>query len=155
MNISFDLAIIDPSTFMTLSESELISLDTNYVGTYTQEYDDSGTVIYDANDIKVVSKGIESDNIFGQSLNFYIENNTDKTIIVQSDNVSVNGFMITTLFSSTVLPSTKIIGSMTFLSASLDENGITEIENIEVNVIVIDESSFSRLYESNKIMLEF
>ncbi len=154
-NISFDLAIIDPSSFQTLDESEMISLDTSYTGIYTQEYDDSGTVIYDANNIKIVSKGIEVDDIFGQSLNLYIENNSDKAVVIQSDSVSVNGFMVSTIFSSTVLPSAKIIDEMTFMSSSLEENDITEIENIEVTVIVIDKASFGRLDESAPIILDF
>ena len=154
-DISFDLAIIDPTSFSTIDETELFLLNTSYTGKYTQEYDDSGTVIYEANDIKIISKGVEADDIFGQSLNLYIENNSENTIIIQSDSVSVNGFMINAMFSSTVLPSAKIIDDMTFMGSYLEENDITEIESIEFKIIVIDESDFSRIAESEPINLEF
>lgn len=155
IDISFDLAIIDTTSFTTIDETDLISLDTNYTGKYNQKHDDNGTVIYDANNIKVVSKGIEADDVFGQSLNLYIENNSDKAVVIQSDSASVNGFMISTMFSSTVLPSAKIVDDMTFLGSSLEENSITNIENIEVKIIVIDQETFSRIDESEPITLEF
>lgn len=154
-NIQFDLIILDTSSFKRIDQTELISLDTSNTGKYTQEYDNSGETIYEDGGIKIVSKGITIDEFLGQKLNLYIENNTDQTVVIQCDGASVNDFMISTIFSTNVLPGAKAVDGITFMSTSLEENSITEIKSLEFSIIIIDENSFNRIAESESIQLTF
>lgn len=140
-NIEFSLHIFDPESYDTLYDSDLIKLNTNLAEGFTQPSDDSGEILYDENAIKIVYKGVNSDNsIFGPEVMLYIENNSEQTITVQSRDTSVNGFMMDPSLSSEVTPGNKAISGMTFMSSDLEENNITEFETIETSFHVFNEN---------------
>ena len=140
-NIEFSLHIFDPESYDTLYDSELIKLNTNLAEGFTQPSDDSGEILYDENAIKIVYKGVNSDNsIFGPEVVLYIENNSEQTITVQSRDTSVNGFMVEPSLSSEITPGNKAISGMTFMSSDLEENNITEFETIETSFHIFNEN---------------
>ncbi|ONI40450.1 hypothetical protein AN640_08760 [Candidatus Epulonipiscium fishelsonii] len=135
-NIDFRLNIKEADSYDDISVNNLISLTTNYAGKYTQEYNDSGNIIYEDNEIKVVSKGILNRND-DKVLRLYIENNSNNAINIRSENVSANNFMMDNGFdelNSSLLPGTKIIDEITFSKSFLEENHIDKLELIETNL---------------------
>ena len=80
----------------------------------------------------------------------YIENNSGKNRIIQCDDMSVNGFMVTPYFSSTVYDGKKAIDDITLMSSELEENNITSIDEIELKFKIIDED-FMNSIESDTI----
>ena len=90
-DIRLRLTVIDSDSWMTLFKTDEITLQTSAAGTYTQTYDDSGEVIYDTNGIKVVAKSAD-DEFLGKGVVFYLENNTDRHVAVNGENISVNGY---------------------------------------------------------------
>ena len=65
-------------------DTDAITVETSAAATYTETIDDSGEVFYDSDGIKIVGKGLSSDDsIFGPGLIIYIENNSDTDRTVQ------------------------------------------------------------------------
>ena len=78
----------------TYFDAQPIQIKTSAADGYNYTFDDTGNVVYDENDIKLVVKGLDKDgSIFGHNIVLYIENNSDKNVTVQTRDVSVNGFM--------------------------------------------------------------
>lgn len=81
----------------------------------------------------------------------FIENNHGENIIVQSDNMSINGFMVTPYFYSTVNTGRKALSEITIMSNDLKKNNIDKIENIELNFKILNPNSFQTILETGPI----
>ena len=155
-DMEFSFHIFTSDDWETYLDTAQIQLKTSVADTYQYTFDDSGDLIYDDNGVKVVLKGMDSNiSIMGPSLIVYIENNTDKNITVQSQDVSVNGFMINTIFSADVVAGKHAIDTITFMNSELEENDIESIETVEISLIGYDFASYNTLFESDKINLSF
>lgn len=138
--IELQFIVIDDS-FTKLFTSEPIKIETSSKDTYTQVNDSNGSVIFEENGIKITSQGISSDSHFmGPSMILFIENNTDQNVIIQSDNVSVNGFMVNPIMSCNIAANKKAITGLTFMNSELEENGIENITQVEMSFTIFDDS---------------
>ena len=77
-------------------------------------------------------------SLFGRNVQLLIKNDTESDIIVQSDNVSVNGFTITDLMSSHVVAGTVSYTDMTVMEYSLEENGIETIDEVSFTLDIMN-----------------
>ena len=155
-NMEFSFHIFTTDDWDDFLDSDIISLDTSAAGSYTQNYDDSGEVFYDKDGIKIIGKGLSSnDSFFGPGLIVYIENNSSKNFTVQVRDTSVNGFMIDTIMSEDVIVGKKAITAVTFFSSSLEENGITDITSIETSFHVFDMESWDTIVDTDPITINF
>ena len=155
-NMEFSFHIFTTDGWDDFLDSDIISLDTSAAGSYTQNYDDSGEVFYDKDGIKIIGKGLSSnDSFFGPGLIVYIENNSSKNFTVQVRDTSVNGFMIDTSISEDVIVGKKAITAVTFFSSSLEENGITDITSIETSFHVFDMESWDTIVDTDPITINF
>ena len=155
-NMEFSFHIFTTDGWDDFLDSDIISLDTSAAGSYTQNYDDSGEVFYDKDGIKIIGKGLSSnDSFFGPGLIVYIENNSSKNFTVQVRDTSVNGFMIDTSMSEDVIVGKKAITAVTFFSSSLEENGITDITSIETSFHVFDMESWDTIVDTDPITINF
>lgn len=148
-DIDFDLVILDDN-FSTIAENNNIHIDRNLSEPYTQTYDDSGTLVYDRNNIRIIWKDFGSDDTFSALL-LYIENNSSDEITVQVRDTSVNGFMVNPTMSSDVLPGKKVVDAMSFYNSDLDLNGITDIKEIETRFDIF-KSDFTKNIEETDLI---
>ncbi|MBQ9463462.1 MAG: hypothetical protein IJU68_07410, partial [Bacteroidales bacterium] len=66
---------------------------------------------------EIVIKELSKDNsILGPSILVYICNETGKNITVQSRNVSVNGFMINSIFSCDIVNGKHALDTISFIN---------------------------------------
>lgn len=86
---------------------------------------DTGTELYNENGIKIVGKTV--------------------------DNMSVNGFMMSPFFSTTVYDGKKSIDEITLFSSELEENGIEAIEEVELRFHIYDANSYSTITDTDPI----
>ena len=155
-DMEFKFHIFDSETWDEYLNTDAIKIETSAAATHVQEYDDSGDVIYDENGIKIVAKGISSkDSIFGPGLILYVENNSDKNFTMQARDTSVNGFMIDTIMSKDVIAGKKAIAGLTFLSSSLEENGITDITDLEFSLHIFTMEGWEEIVNTPVIKLTF
>ena len=133
-----------------------IQLKTSAADTYEYTFDDSVDVLYDENGIRLIVKGLaENSSIFGPSIMVYIENNSDKNITVQTRDVSLNGFMLSPVFSSDVAIGKHAVDAITFLSSELEENDITTIENAELSFHIFDAAGWDTIVDTEPIIITF
>lgn len=153
-DMEFSLHIFTTEDWEGYLDTSLIQLKTTAAGTYEYSFDDSGELAYDGDGIKVVVKGL-SQSILGPSIVVYIENNSDKDVTVQTRDVSVNGFMVDTIFSSDVLIEKHAVDTITFLSTDLEENGITSLDKVELSFHIFESAGWDTIVDTDIITMSF
>lgn len=153
-DIRLKLTVSDGDSWMTLFKTDELSLQTSAAGTYTQSYDDSGEVIYDTNGIKVVAKSA-GDDFLGKGVTFYLENNTDQHVVVNGENISVNGYMMTDLFYADLAPHSHAVDTLTLLDSDLKDNSIDTIEEVDLTLRITDYDSYDNIDTTSPITLHF
>ncbi len=148
--------IMNPESYQRISSSGLIKLTTNLDKSYAQKIDTEGFTAHDGDGVKIVVQKLSDDDILDMTnVGIYIENNSDKRVIITAQNVSVNGFMIDPLFSAEIIPGKIAVDEMSFLKSKLSENGITEITEIELSFSILDMDTFSTIKETQKVKVTF
>ena len=94
--------------------------------------DDSGHELYNKDGLKIVGKYVDENSFWGKSVLLYIENKTGKKVDISSEDLSVNGFMITDYFHSTVYDNKYAIDSIVLSPSDLKDNNIDSIDEIEL-----------------------
>ncbi len=153
--IEFAFHIFTTEDWETYLDSDQIQLNTSIADTYQQPDDLSGQMAYDANGIKIVVKGLKNDDFFGPSIVVYIENNTDEPFVVQTEDQSVNGFMISAIFSCEVMPGKKAVDTITFMSTDLEENEIKTIEEIELVFNIFNMETWEDIVDTDIVKISF
>lgn len=155
-DIELKLHIFDSNTWDEIIDSESILINTNADKGYVQLYDDSGQVVLDEKDIKIVMKRVDSeDSFWGADIHVYIENNSAIDMSVQARDVSINGFMIDPIFSSDVLSGKKAYDTITFLDVDLEDNDIINIDEMELSFHIFNMESWDTIFDSDKISVTF
>ena len=140
-------------------DSELNYLFKNvYTELHTSEFDnmdttpnDAGTELYNENGIKIVGKTVDEDSFWGTAILLYTENTSGKNVGISVDDMSINGFMMSPFFSTTVYDGKKSIDEITVFSSDLEANGIESIEDVELKFHIYDADSYSTIADSDTI----
>lgn len=152
-DIEFVLCITD-DTFVNNSYSDTIHITRNLSEPYEQKYDDSGDVAFNDADVRIVTDGLNSDSV-GSSFWFYIENNSDKPIIVQCRNTSINDFMVDGTMSCEILPGKKAVDDIYVWASQLEENNITDIETLETSFHISSDDFMETIADSNPVTITY
>lgn len=149
--IEIYFSIVDPSSFKTIYESDVVEIHTSMYDSMDTTTNEMGEELINENGIRIVGKYVEEGSVWGNGVVLYIENNTERTILVSADDLSINGFMITGYLYEKIKPGKKAISSMILSSTDLEENDIDKIEEIATKFIVYDYDSFRPLLETKEI----
>ncbi len=155
-NLEFILHFSDPQTYSTLFDSDIIKLTTSADPSYTQAYNDKGTLALEDDNIRIVIREkTQASDLNQTEVVVFLENKSKKDLTVQSENVSVNGFMIDPIFSSSIAAGKKRCDVITFLKDDLEENGIEKMEMLEIAFRIIDWDRYGQSYTSDKVSVKF
>lgn len=149
--IEFQLHLFDPETYMTTYTSDMITIQTNHYEDMDTTPNDDGQELYNNAGVRIVGKYVDEDSIWGNGIVLYLENNTDQNIIVQVDDMSVNGFMMTPYLSSTIYANKKAIDDITLMQSELDENGIDSVEDVELVFHIVNADTYKTITDSDII----
>jgi hypothetical protein len=144
--------IYDSSTYDTVFDPECVVIQTSAYANMDTMPNDAGTELYHQDGIKIVGKTVDENSFWGTAILLYIENNSGKNVGISVDDMSINGFMISPLFSTTVYDGKKSIDDITVLSSDLEENGIETIEEVELKFHIYDADSYSTITDSEPII---
>lgn len=119
-------------------ETELIRIETSAASTFDYSYDESGTVIHDGDGVKIVCQKIfttsnTTDGVTRHYPVIYIKNNRDENCYVEIEEAYVNGVEIESILGEFVYPDKRMLVWLEFYESDLEENGITEIESLELS----------------------
>ncbi|MBO4228884.1 MAG: hypothetical protein J5938_00840 [Clostridia bacterium] len=95
-------------------------------------------VIVDNDQLSFLILKEDPEGFWGYTMLCYAENRSNQALTISWDDVSVNGFMCDPYFSTTLRPGTRGYFDVSFLSSSFEENGITEVEEVEFTLRVRD-----------------
>ena len=140
----------DADSYMTISDIDCVTIKTSAYDIMDSTPNDSGQELYNADGIRIVGKYVDENSFWGAAVLLYIENNSGKNKVIQCDDMSINGFMVTPYFSSTVYDGKKAIDDITLMSTELEENNITSVDDIELKFRIMNDD-FSNSYESDLI----
>lgn len=149
IDISFH--VYDSESYDTLFDTDEVSIKTSAYGTVEQPALDTGKELVNKDGVRIVGKYVTEDSIWGAGVLLFIENKSDKDILVQCDNMSINGYMVTPYFSSQVNKGRMALDTITILSSDLEENNIDEVKDLELNFNIVDPDSYDTIYESEPI----
>lgn len=107
-------------------------------------------VLLDQNGVKITFTGVKEERSY-VNIKLKIENNSEVPITVQERNLSINGIMTRSIFSPDVAVGKTANDEISIFSSDLEENGIEQIENVELSFIVFNKDSFSTIFESELI----
>lgn len=99
--------------------------------TFVREAQSSDTVIAENENVTVIVTGYENDTIWGYTVKLFLLNKTDKNVMFSVDEASVNGYMADPFFATSVTAGKCAFTSMSWSDSTFQENGITEVEEIE------------------------
>lgn len=146
---AYDARIVDTDTYDRLLETKL-EIRTSMADGYAQPMNDDGDVLWEGEGITVISRVIQ-DSLFGRNVQLLIKNDSEDDIVVQADNVSVNGFTISEFMSSEVVAGTVCYADMTVLESSLEENDIDEIEEVSFTLKMLSPETFHTIVETEEL----
>ena len=152
--LEFRFCVLDSETLDKLYESEPITLRTSAAEDYQERFDDSGTVAYEGEGVKIVVKGpIEKENGFGPGILLYIENKSDKKIAIHATDVTVNDAVLEPIFSPEIAPGKHVIEAMTFFDNQLEDSKINTVRKAVFKCLIVDAESSETVKETDLIQL--
>lgn len=144
--------IYDSDTYDTIKDTDCILIKTSLYDQMDTKADDSGEVLYDEGGIRIIGKYVNDSDFWGAAVLLYIENNSDKNVVIHADNVSINGFTFdSAIFSSTVYAGKKAYDDITLFSTELEENGITSVEEVSLKFRFNDPETYKEIAKSDEI----
>lgn len=89
-----------------------------------------------------------------QSIVLLIENKSNQNIVIASENMSVNGFMVSSLVYSTIYGNKQAVETLTLFSDELKNNNINCIESFEQTFKIIDAETHTLISETEPVLYE-
>lgn len=143
--------IYDSDSWDTLVDSEAVIIKTSAYESMDSVAKIEGQDLYVQDGIRIVGQYVDENSFWGTAVLLYIENFSDKKISISCDNMSVNGFMVSPFFSSTIYDGKKVFDEITLFSSDLEENGIESVEDIEVNFHIYDAETYDTIADTGAI----
>ena len=139
------------SNWDSLFQNVYSEIETSQYANMDTTPNDEGSELYNENGIKIVGKTVDENSFWGTAILLYVENTSGNNIGINVDNMSINGFMMSPLFSTTVYDGKKSIDAITVFSSDLEENGIESIDEVELKFHIYNADSYDTIADSDAI----
>lgn len=143
--------VYDSDTYETLFDTECVTIRTSEYVNMDTVADDTGVELYNAGGIKIVGKTVDENSFWGTAILLYCENNSGKNVGIAVDEMSINGFMMEPLFTTTVYDGKMALEDITIFAEDLETNGIEKIEDVELRFHIYDAESYEAIADSEVI----
>ena len=124
------------------------STDTNKEVTVEEQ------VLIEDNGLVVTAKEYVKDSIWGDGIKLLIENNTNSDISLTCDDLIVNNYMISNLFSETVAAGKKSNTTVYLSSSELNAAGISNVGKVEFNFRTYNPETYDTLNTYDLVTVE-
>lgn len=143
--------VYDSASYGTIFDSDCITIQTSEYDNMDTTPNEGGVELYNEGGIRIVGKTVDEDSFWGTGILLYCENNSGRNVGITAEEMSINGYMMTAYFSSTVYDGKMSMDTITILSSELEENGIETIEEVELRFHIYDADSYSTIANSDYI----
>ena len=114
---------------------------------FSREPKDTDEVIAYESEVKVTVIDYKLDAVWGYTVVFYMENDSDRTVTISSENESLNGVAFDPLFANSVPAKCSSFETMCFYNDFLENNSIETVEEIKFSLKANDYEAFETLFE--------
>ena len=143
--------VYDSASYDTIFDTECITIQTSEFENMDTTPDDAGVELYNANGIRIVGKAVDENSFWGTAIVLYCENTSGKNVGISVEEMSINGFMMNAVYSTTIYDGKMSLDDITVFSSDLEENGIEKIEDVELKFHIYDADSYSTIEKSDVI----
>ena len=143
--------VYDTDSYDKIFDSDCVTIETSAIDSIDTTANDEGTELYNDGGIRIIGKTVDENSFWGTAILLYIENQSGNNVGISVDDLSINGFMLTPYFSTTVYDGKKCIDDITIMSSELKENGIESIDEVELKFRVYNSDSYETIAESDPI----
>ena len=143
--------VYDTDSYDKIFDSDCVTIETSAIDSIDTTANDEGTELYNDGGIRIIGKTVDENSFWGTAILLYIENQSGNNVGISVDDLSINGFMLTPYFSTTVYDGKKCIDDITIMSSELEENGIESIDEVELKFRVYNSDSYETIAESDPI----
>lgn len=149
--VEAQLYLYDAESYSTIYTGELVEIQTSEYANMDTTADNVGAELYNENGVRIVGKYVNEDSFWGAAILLYVENNTGRDITVSCEDLSVNGFMVDAWFYCDIVAGKKAVEEITLFDSTMEENGITSIEDIELVFTAHDSNTYADIFKSEPI----
>ena len=149
--VEAQLYLYDADSYSTIYTGELVEIQTSEYANMDTTADNVGAELYNENGVRIVGKYVNEDSFWGAAILLYVENNTGRDITVSCEDLSVNGFMVDAWFYCDIVAGKKAVEEITLFDSTMEENGITSIEDIELVFTAHDSNTYADIFKSEPI----
>lgn len=148
----YDTRIVDTDSYETLMVVPL-ELTTAYASEGEFVPDETGVELFRGEEITVIAQMI-SEEFYGRTAQLLVKNGTGKDIIVEAENISVNGYTLDAWLYDTVVADTVRYCQLDLFESGLLENGIDQIDTISFRLNFLDAVSFETIAQTETLTVE-
>lgn len=141
----------DSDSYDSIFGKESAVIETSAIDRIDTKANDDGVELYNEGGIRIVGKTVDENSFWGMAILLYMENDSGRDVVIQVEDLSVNGFMMTPYFSADVYDGKKALDDITLMSSELEENGIESIEDVELKFHIYDPESYDTIADSDII----
>lgn len=109
---------------------------------YVRQAQPGDQVLAENDAVSVTVTGFTQDPIWGYTVQLFLVNKTDKSVMFTVEDASVNGFMADPLYAASVGPGNCAFSTMSWSDSTLEELEITKVEELEFTLRVYDEADW-------------
>lgn len=131
------------NVYSEIQTSEFANMDTTP--------NDEGIELYNQDGIRIVGKTVDENSFWGTAILLYCENTSGQNVGISVDDMSINGFMMSPFFATTVYDGKRAVEPITILSSDLKENGIESVDEVELKFHIYNAETFETIADSDPI----
>lgn len=148
--ISFRLSAIDSEEWMNepYADDHFTVYPTGKTAdtvVYPEYQHQNGETIIENDDLRFIVVKVEDTDGDLYTINCYVENKTDRDLLVSWDNVSVNGMMVDPFWASAISAGKKLYTTVNFYREDLLAQGIETVSEIEFTLVAYDYNDFDAM----------
>lgn len=148
--LAFWLNIYDSDTYDTIAETEPVTLYADAGPDFVQPVDDSGTPLFEQDGIRILYRRYRPDEYYPEdfsegSMLFYLENSTDRGIVLYTTDSYVNGTYVSLGLWCALPPHTRAVRSMYLYGLSsekLDIESREDINSMTLELEIVDQEDY-------------
>lgn len=121
---------------------------------FVYEQKSTDKVLMDNEYLTLIYTGVDKEDFWGYAAHLYVVNKTDAYMVLNADDVSIDGYMVDPFFIETVYPGKRDFLSMSWTDGSLKQNNIDEnnVSSIEFTMDVYDIDDYNRSHFATEIL---
>ena len=109
----------------------------------TPELPDDAQILKEDENLLIAVTGSDPEGMWGYKLDVFLENKTDRELCFMINDACINGLMMDPLYQTILAPGQSSDEEVEWFQSSLDEAGITDVTDIELEWVVYDSQDWS------------